>query len=280
MLTISDLIQHRAPFLDDAPLGSALRSEVMRCLTGTALWFVPNLLFGLAILLIFRKHLESLVLGAALLALDLLYTANIYAQWFPAQHTRALFAFIFYLWLGHYAARHVAALNQLLSTLPGWLLLLLTVSAGALAFSETGLLHGLGSIDSLNTLRASNQIFSVLAVLSFAKVRRRLWPRAIDVGRHTFGIYLSHALIVSIVLTGARRLLELRSVAGYTHNQGVRLILWVAATSIAWTSGFLISRRIAASPNLSWMQGLARVPTTRLEGSDCSAVGLVPILQV
>ncbi len=257
-IALSDCVQQRTPFLPGLSLVATISTEIARCLTGTALWFVPNLLFALALLLAFRRQLDRLLLGAAFFALNLFYTFNIYTQWLPAQHTRALFAFVFYLWLGHYAATHVDGLNRMLAAISSPVLVGMTVLAAALAFGETRLLYRLGSIDPLNTLRISNQLFSVLAVLCLAKLRRRAWPRFVDVPRHIFGIYLSHALIVGVVLTTMRRLLELPELAGYAHSLGLRAALWLAATGIAWTSGFLLSRRIAASPRLCWLQGLAR----------------------
>ena len=267
-IALSDCVQGRAPFLPGVALGAALSTEIVRCLTGTALWFVPNLLVALALLLAFRRHLDNPLLGAAFLALNLFYTVNIYTQWMPAQHTRALFAFVFYLWLGHYAAIHVSGINRLLAVIPTPILLGMSALAAALAFGETRLLYRLGSVDPLNTLRLSNQIFSILAILCLVKLRRRTWPRFVDVPRHVFGIYLSHALIVGLVLTTMRRLLELPQFGVAAHGRGLRVLLWLAATGIAWTAGLLLSRRIAATPSLCWMQGLARTHTIRPTSHD------------
>ncbi len=70
------------------------------CLLDTAFWFVPNLLLCIAVLLVFRRYLYSLKLGAILLLTNLTYVVNIYKLWFPSKHTVALFAFVFYLWFG------------------------------------------------------------------------------------------------------------------------------------------------------------------------------------
>ncbi len=256
-IALADSARHGNPFLPGVPVIRALSQEIVNCLTGSALWFVPNLLVSLSLLLIFRKHLQSLRLGAALLGLNLFYTLNVYAQWIPAQHTRALFAFVFYLWLGHYAATHLAGLNRLLAAISTPRLLALTALAAALSFAEGRILYRLGSVDPLNTLRPSNQLFSILAVLCFAKLRRRTWPRFVDVPRHTFGIYLSHALILRVVFTSVRRLLELPAVLPYAPSLALRAALWLLATAAAWTTGFLLSRQLAATPGLCWMQGLA-----------------------
>jgi surface polysaccharide O-acyltransferase-like enzyme len=259
-MTLSDSMQQRGAFLAGVPWPTAVAGEIMRCLTATALWFVPNLLLALSILLAFRKHVQSLWLGAALLAANLFYTANIYAQWMPAQHTRALFAFAFYLWLGHFAATHLAFLNSILSATPTPLLIAVTGAAAMAAFAEACWLQHVGSMDPLNTLRPSNQLFSILTVLCFCKLRRQMWPDFVDVGRHTFGIYLSHAIIVGIVISSMRHLLEVTLDA---HSLAIRAVLWLVATAVVWTAGFLLSRHIAETPGLCWMQGLSR-PSARL----------------
>jgi acyltransferase len=257
VLGLSDFAQHRTPFLPGVAVFRASIAEADRVLTSTALWFVPNILFSLSVLLVFRRYLQRLGFGAVLLAADLFYTVNIYAQWIPASHPRALFAFIFYLWLGYFAAIHLEGFKRTLGRVSSVALVCVTLLAASLSFAEARLLYHLHSSDPLNTLRLSNQIFSVLVVLCLCKVRRATWPRFVDVSRHTFGIYLSHALIVGIVLTTVRRLLELSAFAPIVSSVGLRVLLWGVATLIAWTAGFLISREMAATPSLCWLVGLS-----------------------
>jgi surface polysaccharide O-acyltransferase-like enzyme len=255
-LSLSDFAQHRAPFALPVAMSIAVMTEVGRSLTSTSLWFVPNLFVSLGTLLLFRKHLNRLRFGAALLAVNLFYVANIYMQWIPPEHNRALFAFIFYLWLGSYAATHLAAVNRLLAWISTPVLLVVTILSAGLSFTEARLLLHLYALDPLNTLRLSNQIFSVLVVLCFCKLPRAAWPRFVDVPRHTFGIYLSHAIIVAAVLTLTRRLLEHPSFSWIGHRVFPCTLLWVIVTAVAWTAGFLLSRAIAANPALCWLQGV------------------------
>ena len=266
-IALSDLTQNRGAALPGESLPAVLFAEAIRSLTATSLWFVPNLLAGLAVLLLFRRRLDSLAFGAALLAANLFYTANIYAQWIAPNHTRAVFAFVFYLWLGRFAAAHLPHFAPLVERIATTFLLALTLLAAAGAFAEARLLLHLHSVDPLNTLRLSNQLFSILAVLCLAKLGRRTWPRFVDVPRHIFGIYLSHALIVGLVLTAVRRLLELPAFAPIAASLTLRFAHWLAATSIAWTAGWLLARRIAATPALCWMQGLSRPSSIHVEPS-------------
>ena len=271
-LVLSDYTQHRAPFLPGFTLNEALISEGSKSLTTTSLWFVPNLFLSLGVLLLFRRYLTTVVFGAVLLAANLFYAANIYTQWVPPQHTRAAFGFIFYLWLGHYAATHLGAFNRLLTSLSARILLSLTLCAVVLSLAEARLLLHLHLLDPLNTLRLSNQLFSVLVVLCLCKLPRPTWPGFVDVPRHTFGIYLSHALIVAFILTVIRRMLELPAAAVIAHNLLPRILLWIAATTLAWTAGFLLSRSIAAQPSLCWLQGVS--PLSRRTERDRSPASL------
>lgn len=117
----------------------------------TAFWFVPNLLLGMYVLVLFRQHLDDLRLGAALLAIDLFYVANIYARWVPRSHTEAVLGFVFYLWLGGYAARRYKWLTVWLNDVAWkWLLGAVIVSAGC-AFMEGLWLYRYGR-DGSNTL--------------------------------------------------------------------------------------------------------------------------------
>jgi surface polysaccharide O-acyltransferase-like enzyme len=259
-LTATNHAEHRGPFEHGTSFAAGLLHEAIRGLTTTSLWFVPNLLIGLAILLLFRRHLESLRLGAVLLAANLFYTVNVYAHWVAPDHPRALFAFVIYLWLGRFAATRLPQLAMLLERISTPLLLSATLLAAAAAFAEAQLLHHLHSTDALNTLRPTNQLFSILVVLCIAKLRRSTWPGFVDIPRHIFGIYLSHALLVSIVISLIRRMLELPAFAALQASVPLRFTLWIAATCITWTSGFLLSRSIAASPRLCWMQGLTPPP--------------------
>ena len=78
----------------------AVSSITTRFLVGSSFWFVPNLFLAVTVLLIFRRHLLSKWMGGVLLAVNLLYVVNLYGVWMPAAHTRAWFAYVFYVWLG------------------------------------------------------------------------------------------------------------------------------------------------------------------------------------
>jgi membrane-bound acyltransferase YfiQ involved in biofilm formation len=170
--------------------------RIFYCLVDTAYWFVPNLLLGLCVLLVFRKSIYSLWLGAGLLAIDLFYVVNIYEEWMPSRHTEAFLGFVFYLWLGSYVSGHLERLKSWLSGVSMYALVAMTALAALLAYGEAQILFHRRSLDPLNTLRLSNQVFSVLVVLLLVKIGGKTWPRFVDVRRETFGIYLCHTIVL------------------------------------------------------------------------------------
>jgi membrane-bound acyltransferase YfiQ involved in biofilm formation len=223
----------------------------------TPFWFVPNLLVSLCVLLFFRRHLYDLRLGGALLAINLVYVVNIYALWFPNSHVRAWFGFVFYLWLGSYASRHIERLKHWVSGISMSAWLGIVAVTGVVAFGEACLLIHLKDLDPGNTLRFSNQIFSIVVVLFLLKVERATWPKFVDVPRHTFGIYLSHYIVLLVVVKFMIRT-AFMSVAKEVLGSAAGLVLWAIVLSVTYTSALMITKAIAISGSFEWMVGLGR----------------------
>ncbi|HEY1501162.1 MAG TPA: acyltransferase [Acidobacteriaceae bacterium] len=222
-------------------------------LLGTPYWFVPNLLIALAVLLIFRRVLRDVRVGAAFAVVSLLYAANIYGQWIPVQHSRAVLGFVFYLWLGAWASWHFATVNKWLARIPAVVMLSLIALAIVLAIGEAKMLVSLQSADPMNTLRITNQVFSVLVVLAIMKLRHAAWPRFVDVRRHTFGLYLTHP----IGLAAIKQLLPVIAAAAFWGTPiGAALSLPIAFI-ITYGGCLLVVRTLLACPWLRWTVGLA-----------------------
>lgn len=137
------------------------------------------------------------VCGVILAFLSLIYSVNIYFEWFPTTHSQALFGFVFYLWLGVYLNKYYDSVIALIKRLPWWLMISIVVTTFLIAVKESFFLLDLGSKDAYNTLRISNIIYSLVmfaALLKLGKVsflQNRLQPR-----QTTFGVYLLHYLII------------------------------------------------------------------------------------
>lgn len=173
----------------------------------TAYWFVPNLLIALSVLLILRRSLRDIRLGLVFLGVSIFYAINIYGGWVPVEHTRAVFGFVFYLWLGACGAWHLAAVEKWLARIPVPLIVGLILLMNCLAVMEARLLLSLHSQNALNTLRITNQLASVVVVLAIVKIKRPLWPRFVDVRAHTFGLYLTHTVALTIMTSFIIRIL-------------------------------------------------------------------------
>lgn len=256
ILVASDIMHHRIAL--GAGVWLALWERFYSCLTETSFWFVPNLFVGLAILLIFRRHLRNLRFGAALLAINLIYVANLYARWWQTSHTKAVFGFVFYLWLGSYASLHYRKIEQWISQIRMSVFVSLALLAGLAAFAEARLLDHLGSADPCNTLRLTNQFFSIFMVFILIKLRRATWPGFVNVRNHTFGIYLSHTIILvllcdyfSIVL----RRLNGTSADVLTSSLPVGIAGKIIFTAVTYMLSLAVAKAFSASRSLQWVVG-------------------------
>ena len=229
--------------------------QAVNCLLMTPFWFVPNLLLSLCVLLLFRKRLNDLRFGAVLLAINLFYVVNIYKLWLPSSHTEAMFGFVFYLWLGTYAARHFGRLSGWIARIPSAAMLGLTLLTAVIALLEARLLGHLRSPDPMNSLRLSNQIFSISVVLMLLKLPRPTWPRFVNVRNNTFGLYLTHTMVLSLVLHTMMHLLARSSKMWLEDSNAGLVCLWVSAVVATYAACLLVTQAIHSQPRLRWLIG-------------------------
>ena len=218
-------------------------------------WFVPNLLIGLCLLLVFRGYLYDLRLGAVLLAINLFYAANIYGQWVPSEHSEALLGFVFYLWLGSYAAHRFELLHAWLGRVRlGWMVWAILMVA-CCCYGESRWIYHLQRTDPENTLRLSNQVCSVLGVLLLLKVKAPALPRFINPRRDTFGLYLSHTLAEELAL------LLMQAVTGrhwpeLLSSRAGLLLLWPMLFVMVYGLALAMTKALAWWPATSWLVGI------------------------
>ena len=172
-------------------VSGAIRFRLIDTLFFSIYWFVPNALFSLGVLLVFRRHLDSVWFGIALFSISLFYAINPYMGWLPAQHTAAIGAYVLYLWLGNQAHRNYGKLLGFLERIPLWSLWLGILVLGTLGIMESLILIKMGSNATETTVRLSNQLFSVLVALLLMKTKPT-WPKTTNPRNETFGIYLIH----------------------------------------------------------------------------------------
>jgi peptidoglycan/LPS O-acetylase OafA/YrhL len=182
----------------------------------SAMWFLPNYWISLAVILCFRKYLKQLWLGALFLTVTIAYTYVLVYTDSQQPHVYALFAYVFYLWLGYYIGRHKYHLH-----FQGWNPYVLVALCGLtyiFASYESFWLYTAGSPNPMTILRVGNQLFSVIAFITMVRLFNApfnipfLNPR-----KETFGIYLYHMFPLA-VLAFALKILGKLGVNTYSDN--------------------------------------------------------------
>ncbi len=135
----------------------------------------------------------------------------------------------------------------------------------------------LNSADPLNTLKVTTQVFSVLVFLCFFKIQRRLWPRFLDVSRTTFGMYLSHVIVLAAFLHPLWTILQKPGQHPLLGSFAMRVAMWLGAALLTVATSFLVARVLSTSPGLSWTVGIvparARTEEFHAEAIPVAVVG-------
>lgn len=215
-------------------------------------WFVPNLLLAICILLIFRSFLRDFRFGLIWLALSIFYGLNVYRQWLPvASHSQALLGFVFYLWLGAWTAQHYADVGRWIESISTAGVIMVCMVAFGGSLGESALLAHIRPSDDLDTLRLTNQVYSIAMVLLIVKLRRAIWPRWIDVRGTTFGIYLAHPPLIAALqlsLAGATPVIAYQ-------NPSTGLACLIASFAVIYGMSLLVTVFILKRQHLGWMVG-------------------------
>ena len=218
-------------------------------------WFVPNFFVCLALVLTLYNRIPNRYLGSFFFVCSLLYGINVYPELVTARHTTALLGFVFYLWLGAFAYTHRERwLHRLYNC--SWAKLA-TVTAAALLLSlieyrVLARMHPLG--DPNNTLRVSNQIFSVLATLMIVKSSLRLSPSFTNPRSDTFGIYLLHPILVDLLWI-ARAHAAPASIWRREVSGPVALASLAGIFLFVYLLSLLLAQQIGKVPGLRWSVG-------------------------
>lgn len=179
------------------PLPEYIYDQLSNIIFHTSFWFIFNFLICISILLLFKKYLFNLSFGILLGCVSLFYSLNLYYGWIITEHTTALFGFVFYLWLGVYVNKYYHLISKFIITISWFWLIAINVGLFAICNAEILFLMNRGSIDSFNTLRISNILYSIGMFLLLLKIgpikpiQRILKPR-----ETTFGIYLIHQIFI------------------------------------------------------------------------------------
>ncbi|MCZ4243487.1 acyltransferase family protein [Pedobacter punctiformis] len=163
----------------------------------SSFWFILNFLICISILLVFKKYIYKLWFGLFWAIVSLIYSLNLYHEWFVTHHSAALFGFVFFLWLGVYLNRYYDRVMHIIYKVKWSWVLIINILFFLLSCAEVMYLMHHGSKDEYNTLRVSNILYSLsmfVLLLKMGSVKfidKRLKPRT-----STFGIYLIHQVLI------------------------------------------------------------------------------------
>ena len=250
------------------------------CLMYSPFWFVPNLLLGITLLLLVRRSMQELWLGVVLGCCSVFYAVNIYGRWLPTSHLEALLGFVSYLWLGAFAAAHYDAFCGWMQRVrTGWLVGLVVLT-GVASLGEAEWLAKLGSSDPLNTLRISNQLFSVACVLLIFTMQRSLAPRWMKVRRYTFGIYLTHWMLFGLLTDATRGSMRKLAALGVVNPAVLSVAEWFVLALVVYGGATLLVSVLSRQAWLGWsVGGFAGTPETQPKEHKAAVVGAFELIQ-
>jgi membrane-bound acyltransferase YfiQ involved in biofilm formation len=254
-LVLRGLLRHRFSLGLNIPSLHVLGSSALTILTSTSYWFVPNLFLSTCLLLMMRKHMRSLWLGGSLLLVSLFYAVNLYADWIPTSHATALGGYVFFLWLGNLCSRHYRWLSAQLSKLSFSSLISMVIALLLLSFLESNVIRRLAVSDPGNTLRISNQVYSVAVALLIMKLKSSTWPRFVDVRNNLFGVYLTHWIILFKVLAIGAFVADLFPALRNSHGQLGSLMRASILTVITFSMSIGITKLLRCNDKLGWLVG-------------------------
>ncbi|MER3443167.1 MAG: hypothetical protein C4333_03190 [Meiothermus sp.] len=230
----------------------------------TAFWYIPVLLFSLAVMLLLRQHWWKPWFPVAALGVSGVYGVNQYFQWFTPIHSFAFFGFLFYMWLGLWLYRNLERVQGWVLALPWWKLLAVVALGLTLATAEARLLIHLGSLNPYDGLRLSNQIYALICLLVILKLPWRLSPSFVDVRKDSYGIHLVQVLInilgksaITLALFALgldRSFTFFDRVPDYVPNPLLRIAIWFSWFVLVYGISLWITQQIRRT-RLAWIVG-------------------------
>lgn len=220
-------------------------------------WFIWNFFVALSIIILFRKFLFTAIFPVLLLATTLFYSANIYLKLFETEHTTAVFGFVFYLWLGVFLHRHQKQLKQFIDKTPLSIFILIALAFVMLNQLEANLLYKIQSTDPQNTLKISNQLFSLCMFLILMKISDIGVPGFFNPRKETFGIYLYHMFFVVLFA----RLIKYTPLKFVTEERNAVFIIAIFIVYFVFTYlGAIQLVKVLNKTPLAWMIGNNKSP--------------------
>lgn len=214
-------------------------------------WFVLASLFSSLILILFKKHVTSFKFGIILASISLFYCVNLYFSWIPIAHTKSFLAYTFFVWLGLTLKLNLSLFKNFLKKVSWINLALLFLVAYILACTEGLFLLKKGLKDSFSSTRLSNEFLSIMLLFVVMKSDWLRWITIFNPRKYTFGIYLIHCIIITL-LTPVVYPLSMSSMAvnSFTNAILLRLCFFI---SILFLSALVV--KLIKSTHLKFLFG-------------------------
>jgi peptidoglycan/LPS O-acetylase OafA/YrhL len=217
--------------------------DILRfCLFETFFWYLPNYLICLAIILVFKRYLKSLYLGASLLCITLLYAAfTVYTTTYSVGHTQVVFAYVFYLWLGTYIRQK--NLVPYIYKFNIYYVLAAVVLLFVISSVESYWLYK-HNLNYLSILRIFNQLYAVAMFVLLVKLgskKRTFGP--FHPRKESYGIYLYHGFFIYFIFPKAVIMAnEYLGLQIWSTNTWIRLLLMTAYAVICYLTTALFTK--------------------------------------
>ena len=162
-------------------------------------WFVPASLFSSLILILFKKQVASFKFGIFLASISLFYCVNLYYSWISPVHTKSFLAYTFFMWLGLTLKLNLNFFKDFIKKVRWMNLALLFLVAYILACTEGFFLLKIGLKEPFASTRLSNQFLSIMLLFAVMKSDWLRWITIFNPRKYTFGIYLTHCIIITLL---------------------------------------------------------------------------------
>ena len=211
----------------------------------SAYWFLPMSLLSIVVLIICRNYVKKLWFIALLIVMTLFYCVNLYYKWVPANHTKSVMGYTFFIWLGVAVKNNEIKIRDYLARISWNMIIPLLFVLLCIACYEAMGLMKRDSGDPFSTIRFSNIIVSILLFFALLKTERLNWLNFLNPRTYVFGIYLTHCIVFS----------QLRIIINHlVPNQidinhiGISLLLQLAFFLIVFATTYFIVYLIKHSP--------------------------------
>lgn len=159
-------------------------------------WFVITYLAGMMVMVLFKRYVQNLFFGLALLCITALYSINFHFGWVDTFHTKAIFSYTFFIWLGFQIEGYWQQLLIKVRRAKWPLIITGLIITFSIAGYEGYQLYQKGVIDAFGSNRFTNIIFSLLFFFSLIKIGAIKQINSLQPRRLVYGIYLVNSIVI------------------------------------------------------------------------------------